>query len=182
MMQASKVTHESGRWTITTGQGKTVFRDEQSAAEQIAILQQEIERLKAELAEQITRAEDAEEESATAAGEIERLQHDAAQQQSRVEAAQSQRDEWKAARAESEQLGEEKMRGMAGELDRLQAIVDKLPRDADGILVHSGMRLYKVWNGKVLSGKVFTTMDTSEMRFDVSVCSSSREAAEKAGK
>ena len=77
MMQASKVTHESGRWTITTGQGKTVFRDEQSAAEQIAILQQEIERLKAELAEQITRAEDAEEESATAAGEIERLQHDA---------------------------------------------------------------------------------------------------------
>jgi len=75
----------------------------------------------------------------------------------------------------------------ADEIERLRAIVDKLPKTADGVTVVPGMLLYHYATGRPL-GNVVTY--TAGMRahgqwavaaYPVGDCYSTREAAEAAG-
>ena len=84
------------------------------------------------------------------------------------------------------------LRESADEIERLRAIVDKLPKTADGVPVVPGMTLYSSQNicgafrkpEIVVSLEVYANHETSEWmdgHLEVELLYSTREAAEAAG-
>ena len=72
----------------------------------------------------------------------------------------------------------------ADEIERLRAIVDKLPKTADGVPVVPGMKLFFLcpFENRITSDQVFQDRpEVGGMTIEVSNCYSTREAAEAAG-
>lgn len=89
---------------------------------------------------------------------------------------------------EDEYSAIDELREAAAEIERLQAIVSRLPRTADGMPIAPGMKLWTVFDGSDVTVNWFCRghgtgvwlMDTDRGNRTESECYSTREAAEKA--
>lgn len=69
---------------------------------------------------------------------------------------------------------------LEAEIERLRAVVNKLAKTADGVLVTPEMELWKNWRGKILRGHVLQLIDLGSVYVDVQACYSTSKAAETA--